>query len=90
MDNIPGRPTVRRPSSGHARPALRDLSRGPIWGGLLGAVLLGWCILMAVAPELGSLIAVFGSPVLAFFVIVRLLTPQRGTHGSTREWPSRN
>ncbi|HTE84559.1 MAG TPA: hypothetical protein VK821_07485 [Dehalococcoidia bacterium] len=31
---------------------------------------------MVLAPELGSLVAIFGSPVLALFVIVRLLTPE--------------
>jgi hypothetical protein len=46
----------------------------PLWGGALGAVLLAWSALTLLAPELGSVLAVFGSPLLAFFVIVRLLS----------------
>ena len=43
-------------------------------GGALGGVLVAWLVLALFAPGLGSVIAVFGSPVFAFFVIVRLLT----------------
>ena len=54
-----------------------------LWGGGLGAVLLGWSVLLALAPELASLIAVFGSPLLAFVVIVRMLTAsQPAAHAS--------
>jgi hypothetical protein len=45
----------------------------PIWGGVLGAVLLVWSVTIVLAPELGSLVAVFGSPLLAWYVIVRLV-----------------
>ncbi len=45
----------------------------PIWGGVLGAVLLAWSVMIVLAPELGSLVAVFGSPLLAWFVVVRLV-----------------
>jgi hypothetical protein len=52
-------------------------------GGALGAVLLAWLVLTLFAPGLGSVIAVFGSPVFAFFVIVRLLSlgPAEGDAG---------
>lgn len=65
----------------HVQRPSRVSGPGPLWGGVLGAVLLGWCVLMAIAPELGSLLAVFGSPVLAFFVILRLLTPDGSGKG---------
>jgi hypothetical protein len=48
-------------------------------GAVLGGVILGWCVLMVMAPEIGSLVAVFGSPLLALFVIVRLLAPDAKT-----------
>jgi len=59
-----------------ARRLARVSGPGPLWGAILGVVLLPWCVLMVLAPELGSLVAIFGSPVLALFVIVRLLTPE--------------
>ena len=69
----------RRPYS--ATPALLS-------GGVLGTLLLAWLVLALFAPGVGSVIAVFGSPVLACFVIVRLLTLDRsgvatGTRGAT-------
>jgi hypothetical protein len=51
----------------------RRTAGSSLWGGVLGAILLGWAALMLLAPEIGSLIAVFGSPVLAWFIIVRLV-----------------
>ncbi|MGI8553283.1 MAG: hypothetical protein ACR2PL_21230 [Dehalococcoidia bacterium] len=48
-------------------------------GGVLGAVLLAWLALTFFAPGFGMVLAVFGSPVFAFFIILRLLTlPPRG------------
>jgi hypothetical protein len=71
----------RKPSGHvHARQPVRVSAPGPLWGGVLGWVLLGWCVLMVAAPEIGSLVGVFGSPVLALFVIVRLLTPGSAPH----------
>jgi hypothetical protein len=43
-------------------------------GGMLSAVVLLWLVLCLFAPGVGSVVAVFGSPVFAFFVILRLLT----------------
>jgi hypothetical protein len=63
------------PQDDHARRTIRVSRSGPLYGGILGSVLLAWCVLVVTAPELGSLLAVLGSPVVAFFVIVRLLTP---------------
>src|SRR5438270_339674 len=66
-------------------------STGPLWGGILGAVLLGWCVLVLLAPELGLVVAVFGSPLLSLFVIVRLLTApaDAGQQASTGKASSR-
>jgi hypothetical protein len=44
----------------------------------LGAVLLGWAVLALLAPELAALIAVFGSPVLAFFIIIGMAGSSSG------------
>ena len=60
----------------HARRPHSVSLSGPLCSVILGAVLLAWSTVMVLAPELGSLIAIFGSPVVAFFVIVRLLTPE--------------
>lgn len=43
-------------------------------GGVFGAVLLGWMVVTVFAPGFGSMVAVFGSPLFAFAVILRLLT----------------
>jgi hypothetical protein len=43
-------------------------------GGLLGAALLGWLALVSVAPGFGAVVAVFGSPIVACLIILRLLT----------------
>lgn len=59
-------------------PGRRGSTSGTIWGGALGGVLLTWAVLMVLAPDLGSVVAVFGSPLLAFFVILRLLTAPSG------------
>jgi hypothetical protein len=59
----------------HVRRSVSVSRSGALYGGILGVALLAWCVLFVAAPELGSLVAVFGSPVLALFVIVRLLTP---------------
>jgi hypothetical protein len=75
--------TGRREGESLSVPALRSASPprvkpgaaySPIWGGMLGTVLLGWSVLMVLAPELASVVGVFGSPFLALFVIVRLLS----------------
>jgi hypothetical protein len=57
----------------------------PVWGGVLGAVLLAWSVMIVLTPELGSLVAVFGSPVLAWFVIVRLVGGGRAEAGRPAE-----
>lgn len=61
---------MRWPSGTQPAPATPAL----LSGGALGGVLLVWLMLTLFAPGLGSVIAVFGSPVFAFFVILRLLT----------------
>lgn len=49
-------------------------SRALLSGGLLGTVLLAWLLLTLFAPGLGMVIAVFGSPVFAVLMLLRLLT----------------
>jgi hypothetical protein len=57
-----------------------------VWGAALGALLLGWSLLAFLTPELASIIAVFGSPLLAFLVIVGILSTgsQRSSQKSGR------
>lgn len=43
-------------------------------GGILGAAALLWLAITLSVPGLGSVLAVFGSPILALCVILRLLT----------------
>lgn len=45
-----------------------------ISGGLLGSILLVWLVVALFAPGFASVVAVFGSPVFACLMILRLLT----------------
>src|SRR4051794_41158263 len=58
-----------------------------IWGAALGSLLLGWSLLAILTPEIASLLAVFGSPVVAFLIIVGMLSSRpalrSGKLGST-------
>jgi uncharacterized membrane protein (UPF0136 family) len=66
-------------------PCRRGGNASIVGGAVLGAILLGWCALMLAAPEIGSLVAVFGSPALALFIIVRLLAPDGSPRRRSRD-----
>ena len=58
-------------------------------GCFLAAAVVLWSLLTSVAPEFGAMLAIFGSPVLAWVILLRLLTlPARrpGSRGNARQF----
>jgi hypothetical protein len=53
---------------------LKALGSAQFAGLVFGLVLLAWAALATIAPGLAAMLAVFGSPVLACAILLRILT----------------
>jgi hypothetical protein len=49
-------------------------TKATVAGCILGAGVLAWLVLTSFAPGFGAMLAIFGSPIIAWAIILRLLT----------------